>query len=181
MLLPCRIGYIKYTKWVTSVISYLLTYAAVQPDVSRKSCAVKRLSEAIQAPPNLFKLIYNHHFSWFFHGFSMVFSSISWTMHWKKLMACQAAPLLDCFSGQEASLFPEHLCCDAEQWPPSGWWKCGWAFGMKTGEVNHNRTKYHGWLVSHVGMGQNLSLLWGNNHPFTSYICIPSGYQGFDP
>lgn len=36
----------------------------------------------------------------------------------------QAAPLLDCFSGQEASLFPEHLCCDAEQWPPSGWWKC---------------------------------------------------------
>ncbi|CAL1153675.1 unnamed protein product [Cladocopium goreaui] len=36
----------------------------------------------------------------------------------------QAAPLLDCFSGQEASLFPEHLCCDAERWPPSGWWKC---------------------------------------------------------
>ena len=32
-----------------------------------------------------------------------------------------------------------------------------------------------------MGMGQNLSLLWGNNHPFTSYICIPSGYQGFDP
>jgi len=23
--------------------------------------------------------------------------------------------------------------------------------------------------------------VWGNNYPFTSYICIPSGYQGFNP
>ena len=93
-------------------------------------------------------------------GFSMVFSSISWMMHWNSC-ACQAAPLLDCFSGpQEASLFPEHLCCDAEQWPPSGWWKCGWAVWEPWRGVKHNRTKYHGWLVSHVAseMGVALSM-----------------------
>jgi hypothetical protein len=91
-------------------------------------------------------------FSWFFHGVFLDFLDFALE---KAAALWEAAPLLDCFSGQEASLFPEHLCCDAEQWPPSGWWKCGWAVGMKTGEVNHNRTKYHGWLVSHVGIGQN--------------------------
>ena len=45
---------------------------------------------------------------------------------------------------------------------------------------HHSRSKLNNWCHN-MGMGQNLSLRWGNNHPFTSYICIPSRYQGFDP
>ena len=40
----------------------------------------------------------------------------------------------------EARLFPEHLCCDAEQWPPTGWWKCGSVMLEDVGSLMKNTT-----------------------------------------
>ena len=112
MLLPCRFRGHKIPIWKTNC--------------EKLHCLSKKQIHQM----GYIKLIQSPYLQLFFFLHGVILLCFD---HWKSsCCAYQAAPLLDCFSGPlEASLFPEHLCCDAEQWPPSGWWKCGWAgFGI---------------------------------------------------
>ena len=142
---------------VISVISYLLTYAAVQPDVSRKSCAVKFQKVKLS---RLLPIFSNWYIITIFHGVFMVFPwcfprFLGWCTGRNKPALVRLRPCWTASAVRKHRSFRSISAAMRSGGHQAAGGNVAGSFGMKTGEVNHNRTKYHGWLVSHVGIGQN--------------------------